>query len=92
MICHPRVISAIERAAADGTSFGAPNPHETELAELVTLRFRYCVAELSMVEVQVAVSGVVGSIGNGEPLPKPVGLITYPEPDKVVLPPPMPGT
>jgi glutamate-1-semialdehyde 2,1-aminomutase len=32
---HPSVVSAIQRAAADGTSFGAPNPHEIELAELV---------------------------------------------------------
>lgn len=32
---HPAVIDAIERAAVDGTSFGAPNPHEIELAELV---------------------------------------------------------
>ncbi|MBV8671695.1 MAG: glutamate-1-semialdehyde 2,1-aminomutase [Candidatus Eremiobacteraeota bacterium] len=32
---HPSVVRAIERAAADGTSFGAPNPHEIELAELI---------------------------------------------------------
>ncbi|HXN09228.1 MAG TPA: glutamate-1-semialdehyde 2,1-aminomutase [Candidatus Acidoferrales bacterium] len=32
---NPRVVDAIERAAASGTSFGAPNPHEIELAELI---------------------------------------------------------
>ena len=32
---HPSVVQAIERAAADGTSFGALNPHEIELAELI---------------------------------------------------------
>jgi glutamate-1-semialdehyde 2,1-aminomutase len=32
---NPRVVDAIEHAAASGTSFGAPNPHEIELAELI---------------------------------------------------------
>jgi glutamate-1-semialdehyde 2,1-aminomutase len=32
---HPDVVRAIERAAADGSSFGAPNPHEIELAQLI---------------------------------------------------------
>ena len=32
---HPRVIEAIGRAAARGTSFGAPTEAESELAELV---------------------------------------------------------
>ena len=32
---HPRVVSAIQEAAARGTSFGAPSPLELELAELV---------------------------------------------------------
>ncbi len=32
---HPRVVEAIRRAAARGTSFGAPTALETELAELV---------------------------------------------------------
>lgn len=32
---HPRVVSALEKAAAHGTSFGAPSPLETELARLV---------------------------------------------------------
>ncbi len=31
----PRVVTAIERAAQTGTSFGAPNPAEIELAELI---------------------------------------------------------
>jgi glutamate-1-semialdehyde 2,1-aminomutase len=33
---YPKVVDAIERAAANGTSFGAPNPYELELAELIT--------------------------------------------------------
>jgi glutamate-1-semialdehyde 2,1-aminomutase len=32
---HPEVVRAVQEAAADGTSFGAPNPHEVELARLV---------------------------------------------------------
>ncbi|MHB0884506.1 MAG: glutamate-1-semialdehyde 2,1-aminomutase [Bacillota bacterium] len=32
---HPDVIAAVQRTAEDGTSFGAPNPLEVELAELV---------------------------------------------------------
>ena len=32
---HPSVVSAIERAARDGTSFGAPTAYEAELAELI---------------------------------------------------------
>ena len=35
---HPAVLGAVQRAAADGTSYGAPNPHEVELAELVVER------------------------------------------------------
>lgn len=31
----PEIVEAIERAAKDGTSFGAPSPHEVELARLV---------------------------------------------------------
>jgi glutamate-1-semialdehyde 2,1-aminomutase len=33
---HPAVVAAITEAAARGTSYGAPNPHEVELAELIT--------------------------------------------------------
>jgi glutamate-1-semialdehyde 2,1-aminomutase len=33
---HPAVVAAITDAAARGTSYGAPNPHEVELAELMT--------------------------------------------------------
>ncbi len=33
---HPAVVAAITNAAARGTSYGAPNPHEVELAELIT--------------------------------------------------------
>jgi glutamate-1-semialdehyde 2,1-aminomutase len=32
---HPVVVAAIQKALADGTSFGAPTPLEVELAELV---------------------------------------------------------
>ena len=32
---HPAVTAAITATAADGTSFGAPNRHEVELAELI---------------------------------------------------------
>jgi glutamate-1-semialdehyde 2,1-aminomutase len=31
----PRTVAAVREAAGDGTSFGAPNPHEVELAGLV---------------------------------------------------------
>ena len=33
--CHPKVVEAIQKAAASGASFGAPTALETELAELV---------------------------------------------------------
>ena len=33
---HPAVVAAITDTAARGTSYGAPNPHEVELAELIT--------------------------------------------------------
>ena len=32
---HPEVVEAIQRTAADGTSFGAPCPLEVELADMV---------------------------------------------------------
>jgi glutamate-1-semialdehyde 2,1-aminomutase len=32
---HPRVVAAIKKVAGLGTSFGAPNPHEIELARLI---------------------------------------------------------
>jgi len=35
---HPAVVDAVRRAAADGTSFGAPTPREVELAEAVADR------------------------------------------------------
>ena len=31
----PRIVDAVQRAAADGTSFGAPPAHEVELAEAI---------------------------------------------------------
>ena len=33
---HPTVVEAVQKALANGTSFGAPTPLEVELAELVT--------------------------------------------------------
>ncbi|MEA3548532.1 MAG: glutamate-1-semialdehyde 2,1-aminomutase [Thermodesulfobacteriota bacterium] len=33
---HPAVVEAVQKALANGTSFGAPTPLEVELAELVT--------------------------------------------------------
>ena len=32
---HPAIVEAVQRAAADGTSFGAPTPREVELAEAI---------------------------------------------------------
>lgn len=36
---HPKVVEAVSRAAARGTSFGMPTPGENRLAELITLCF-----------------------------------------------------
>jgi len=35
---HPKVVEAVQRAAADGTSFGAPTVAEVELAEAIAAR------------------------------------------------------
>ncbi len=35
---HPQVVQAIQAAALDGTSFGAPSPLEIELAQVITRR------------------------------------------------------
>jgi glutamate-1-semialdehyde 2,1-aminomutase len=35
---HPAVVEAVQQAAADGTSFGAPTPREVELAEAICER------------------------------------------------------
>ena len=35
---HPAVVDAVQRAAAAGTSFGAPTPREVELAEAICAR------------------------------------------------------
>lgn len=39
---HPRVVEALARAAADGTSYGAPTPREMKLAEAVRERVPTC--------------------------------------------------
>src|SRR3989337_601571 len=33
---HPAVVAAVQRAAEQGTSYGAPSPHEVELDETTT--------------------------------------------------------
>jgi len=35
---HPRVVEAVQRAAAEGTSYGAPTPREVELVEAICAR------------------------------------------------------
>jgi glutamate-1-semialdehyde 2,1-aminomutase len=37
---HPKIVEAVQRAAADGTSFGAPTAREVELAEVICERVR----------------------------------------------------
>ena len=39
---HPKVVEAVSRAAADGTSYGAPTPREMKLAEEITSRVPSC--------------------------------------------------
>jgi glutamate-1-semialdehyde 2,1-aminomutase len=39
---HPKVVEAVSRAAADGTSYGAPTPRETKLAEEISARVPSC--------------------------------------------------
>ncbi len=48
---HPEVVEAIQKAALDGTSFGAPSPLEVELAE------RVCQAVPSLQKVRFVSSG-----------------------------------
>jgi glutamate-1-semialdehyde 2,1-aminomutase len=64
---HPTIIRALQNAAVRGTSFGAPNPFEVELAELVIqmvpsiemIRFVNSGTEATMAAVRVA-RGVTG--------------------------------
>jgi glutamate-1-semialdehyde 2,1-aminomutase len=59
---HPAVVTAVQEAAARGTSYGAPNPHEIELAELISdampsierLRFVSSGTEAAMSAVRLA--------------------------------------
>lgn len=39
---HPRVVEAVQRAVADGASFGAPTEREIELAELILRAYPGC--------------------------------------------------
>ena len=48
---HPAVVEAVQRAAADGTSFGAPVEQEVELAEMI------CAALPSLDSVRLVNSG-----------------------------------
>jgi len=48
---HPRVVAAVQEAAARGTSFGAPTPGEVDLAELL------CQALPSLEMVRLVTSG-----------------------------------
>ena len=49
--CHPKVVEAIQKTAAHGTSYGAPTASETELAEMV------CAAYPNMEMVRMVSSG-----------------------------------
>ncbi len=49
--CHPKVVEAIQQAAATGASFGAPTARETELAEMV------CAAYPNIEKVRMVSSG-----------------------------------
>ena len=59
---HPAVVEAITRVARDGTSFGAPNAHELELADRIVaamphverLRFTSSGTEAAMSAIRVA--------------------------------------
>jgi glutamate-1-semialdehyde 2,1-aminomutase len=59
---HPAVVDAIQHAAARGTCYGAPNPHEVELGELIVgampsierLRFVSSGTEAAMSAIRVA--------------------------------------
>lgn len=49
--CHPKVVEAIQKAAASGASFGAPTALETELAEMV------CAAYPNIEQIRMVSSG-----------------------------------
>jgi glutamate-1-semialdehyde 2,1-aminomutase len=59
---HPDVVAAVQAAAERGTSYGAPNPHEIELAELISdalphverLRFTSSGTEAAMSAIRLA--------------------------------------
>lgn len=59
---HPRVVAALQAAVERGTSYGAPNPYEVELARLVTemmpnievLRFVNSGTEATMTALRLA--------------------------------------
>jgi glutamate-1-semialdehyde 2,1-aminomutase len=59
---HPDVVAAVQAAAGRGTSYGAPNPHEVELGELIVeamphverLRFTSSGTEAAMSAIRLA--------------------------------------
>ncbi len=59
---HPEVVAAVQAAAERGTSYGAPNPHEVDLAELIVdamphverLRFTCSGTEAAMSAIRLA--------------------------------------
>ncbi len=53
---HPKIVEAVQRAAADGTSFGAPTAREVELAELI------CDRVPSVEKVRLVSSGTEASM------------------------------
>jgi glutamate-1-semialdehyde 2,1-aminomutase len=62
---HPDVVAAVQAAAERGTSYGAPNPQEVELAELIVgamphverLRFTSSGTEAAMSAIRLARAG-----------------------------------
>jgi len=61
---HPEVVEAVQRAAADGTSYGAPTAREVELAEAI------CVRVPSVEKVRLVSSGTAAILPD-----KPVGQV-----------------
>jgi len=55
---HPKVVEAIQKAAASGASFGAPTPLETELAKLV------CEAYPNIEKVRMVSSGTEATMSS----------------------------
>ena len=61
---HPAVVEAVQRAAADGTSYGAPTEREVELAEAIAARVP------SVEKVRLVSSGTEAAHDRGPPRPR----------------------